>query len=144
MTVPDARLDAFLTEYGSALATMDAARSAALWGVPGTLVSDAFAASLDSREAMAEGLRQSYPLYRRLGLARVDHELVQRADLTDALVRVRVRWLFYDTSGDFLTDSEYEYVLRDDVDGLHAYVAIALDEQQKMAELLTRKGITLD
>jgi hypothetical protein len=136
-------LEAHLRAYQDALSSYDAKRTAELWGVPGTIVSDTFVGALDSRAAMAAGLEQSYPIYQRLGLHHVEHQTLDRVDLTDRLLRVHVRWLFYDAAGELLTDGHYEYLLRRDDDGLRTYVAVAIDEQQKLAELAQRKGIDL-
>jgi hypothetical protein len=136
-------LEAHLRAYQDALSSYDAKRTAELWGVPGTIVSDTFVGALDSREAMAAGLEQSYPIYQRLGLHHVEHQTLDQVDLTDRLLRVHIRWLFYDAAGELLTDGHYEYLLRRDDDGLRTYVAVAIDEQQKLAELAQRKGIDL-
>jgi hypothetical protein len=136
-------LEAHLRAYQDALSSYDAKRTAELWGVPGTIVSDTFVGALDSRAAMAAGLEQSYPIYQRLGLHHVEHQTLDRVDLTDRLLRVHVRWLFCDAAGELLTDGHYEYLLRRDDDGLRTYVAVAIDEQQKLAELAQRKGIDL-
>ncbi|WP_370616918.1 hypothetical protein [Mumia sp. Pv 4-285] len=141
--MPPDDVSRFLTAYGDSLAAFDAERSAALWGTPGTIVSDTFAASLDSRQEMVEGLRQSYPLYRALGLVGVRFEVEEAVDLTDVLVRVRVRWLFDGEGGELLADSTYEYLLRRDADGLHAYVSVDIDAQEKLADLARRKGVDL-
>lgn len=111
MAISSEELEAHLGAYQDALSSFDAKRTAELWGVPGTIVSDTFAGALDSREAMAAGLEQSYPLYQRLGLQHVEHETLDRVDLTDRLLLVQVRWLFYDASGQLLTDGHYEYLL---------------------------------
>jgi hypothetical protein len=143
VTVSDEELEAHLRAYQDALSAFDAKRSAELWGVPGTIVSDMFVGSLDSREAMAAGLEQSYPLYQQLGLHHVAHQTLERVDLTDRLLRIRIRWLFYNAAGELLTDGHYEYLLRRDDEGLRTYVAVAIDEQEKLAELARRQGIDL-
>jgi hypothetical protein len=143
VAVSSEELEAHLCAYENALSSFNAKRTAELWGLPGTIVSDTFVGALDSREAMAAGLEQSYPLYQQLGLHHVGHETLERVDLTDRLLRVRVRWLFYDAAGELLTDAHYEYLLRDDDDGLHAYVAVAIDEQEKLTELARRQGLNL-
>jgi hypothetical protein len=143
VAVSSDELEAHLRAYQEALSSYDARRSADLWGVPGTIVSDAFVGAFDSREAMAAGLEQSYPLYQRLGLSHVEHQTLDRIDLTERLLLVRVRWLFYDAARELLTDGHYAYLLRLDDDGLRTYVAVAIDEQQKLAELAQRKGIDL-
>ncbi|WP_280496153.1 hypothetical protein [Nocardia asiatica] len=137
-------IEAFLVEYQQALSSFDAERSTALWGAPGTIVSDGFVGSLSSRSDMAEGLRQSYPLYRALGLARVDHTLLGQVELTERITRLHVRWHFFDAAGAILTDSDYEYLLRrDDDDVLRVYVAVAIDEMRKLTELAATKGIEI-
>ncbi|MGK8501364.1 hypothetical protein [Nocardia asiatica] len=137
-------IEAFLVEYQQALSSFDAERSTALWGAPGTIVSDGFVGSLSSRADMAEGLRQSYPLYRALGLARVDHTLLGQVELTERITRLHVRWHFFDAAGAILTDSDYEYLLRrDDDDVLRVYVAVAIDEMRKLTELAAAKGIEI-
>ena len=143
MVVSSEQLEAHLRAYEQALSSFDAKRTAELWGVPGTIISDAFVGSLDSREAMAAGLEQSYPLYQRLGLHHVQHQTLHRVDLTDRLLLVYVRWLFYDRAGDLLTDGHYEYLLRQDEVGLRTYVAVAIDEQEKLTQLAQRQGIDL-
>jgi hypothetical protein len=37
-----------------------------------------------------------------------------------------------------------EYSLRDDTDGLHCYVSISIDEDEKIAELARREGVSVD
>ncbi|HJV12710.1 MAG TPA: hypothetical protein VJ625_02370 [Propionibacteriaceae bacterium] len=143
MAVSNEELEAHLRAYQDALSAFDAKRSAELWGVPGTIVSDTFAGSLDTHEEMAAGLQQSYPLYQRLGLHHVDHETLERVHLTERLLRIRVRWLFYDAAGQLLTDGHYEYLLRRDDEGLRTYVAVAIDEQEKLIQLAQRQGIDL-
>jgi hypothetical protein len=143
VAVSNEELEAHLRAYQDALSAFDAKRSAELWGVPGTIVSDTFVGSLNTHEAMAAGLQQSYPLYQRLGLHHVDHETLERVDLTERLLRIRVRWLFYDAAGQLLTDGHYEYLLRRDDEGLRTYVAVAIDEQEKLIQLAQRQGIDL-
>jgi hypothetical protein len=143
VAISSEELEAHLRAYQDALSSFDAKRTAELWGIPGTSVSDTFVGALDSREVMAAGLEQSYPLYQRLGLHHVEHETLDRVDLTDRLLLVHVRWLFYDSGGDLLTDGHYEYLLRRDDDRLRTYVAVAIDEQEKLAELAQRQGIDL-
>lgn len=135
-------IDDVLAEYGGSLGGFDAERSAALWGTPGTILTDDFAGSLGTREAMAEALSQGYPFYRSLGLARVGHTLLEHVDLTPRITRVRVRWHFHASDGSHLTDGDDEYLLRRDDDGQHVYVAVAIDEQEKLAELAERLGIS--
>ena len=142
MSIRD-ELETFLDEYQSTLSAYDAERTAALWGTPGTIVSDDFVGSLHSREEMARGLAQAHPIYQMLGLARVDHTVIDFAELTAALVRVRVRWHFYDSDDGLLTDSDYEYLLRRDDDGLRTYVAVAIDEAEKLSRFAAERGIGL-
>ena len=143
MVISSEELEAHLRAYEQALSSFDAKRTAELWGVPGTIISDAFVGSLDSREAMAAGLEQSYPVYQRLSLHHVEHQTLHRVDLTDRLLLIQVRWLFYDSAGDLLTDGHYEYLLRQDDDMLRTYVAVAIDEQEKLTQLAQRLGIDL-
>ncbi|WP_431956743.1 hypothetical protein [Nocardia lijiangensis] len=142
MTTRD-EIESFLDDYQAALSAFDAERSAALWGTPGTILGDAFVGSLSTNAEMAQGLAQSYPFYQRLGLARVGHTLLEQVDLTPLIVRVRVRWHFYDEDGNLLTDGDYEYLLRRDDGRLHAYVAVAIDEREKLTQLAAAKGIDM-
>lgn len=137
------QVDDFLRAYEEALGSFDAERSAGLWGVPATILTDDFAGSLPSRAALADALSQGYPFYRSLGLARVRHTLLEQVDVTPRITRLRVRWHFHGADDELLTDSDYEYLLRRDDDGLHAYVGVSIDEQQKIAELARRLGISL-
>ncbi|MET8799643.1 hypothetical protein ABZV91_25015 [Nocardia sp. NPDC004568] len=138
-----AELESFLDEYQSTLSAYDAERTAALWGTPGTIVADDFVGALHSREEMAQGLAQAHPIYQTLGLARVDHTVVDYAELTGSLIRARVRWHFYDSDDALLTDSDYEYLLRRDDEGLRTYVAVAIDEAEKLARVAADRGVRL-
>ena len=136
------QLEEYLRRYEEAMGAYDAEGLAALWGMPGTVLTDDFAGSLDSRAALAAALSQAHEFYRGLGLARVTHTLIEQADLTDRITRVRLRWHFHDADAELLTDSDYEYLLRLDDDGVHAYVGVSIDERQKIAELARRLGIS--
>ncbi|WP_027501944.1 hypothetical protein [Rhodococcus sp. UNC363MFTsu5.1] len=136
-------IDRYLTTYGNSLTSFDAEATAAMWGMPGTVITDEFAGSLSSRADMAAGLRQSYPLYKQLGLAGISHQVLESAALTDRLARVRVRWTFLDSAGESLTTSDYEYLLREDPDGVHTYVSVGIDDAQKLRELADRLGVEL-
>ncbi|MEV6279645.1 hypothetical protein [Nocardia sp. NPDC051832] len=139
----DTAIDEYLTRYAATLTNYDATAAAELWGTPGMILDDRFAGTLDSREKMAEGLTQSYPLYQKLGLASVGYECLSHQQLADTIVLVSVRWLFYDDAGKQLTDGTNNYILRRDDDGLHAYVCIPTDETEKLQQLAAERGIDL-
>lgn len=93
---------------------------------------------------MAAGLEQSYPFYQSLGPASVGHTLLEQADLTARLTRIHVRWHFYGSDGALRTDGDYEYLLRRDDDGrLKAYVAVAIDDMEKLSALAAAKDIEM-
>ncbi|KOS53499.1 MULTISPECIES: hypothetical protein [Rhodococcus] len=127
MSVERTALDRFFTLYGEALAGFDAEASAALWGEPGTILTDSFAGSLATRKEITQALAQSNQTYREHGLAGVGHELLDLSPVTEKIVRARVRWSFRDANDSVLGTSDYEYLLRDDPEGLHAYVAVGCD-----------------
>ncbi|MEV0245137.1 hypothetical protein AB0H76_00960 [Nocardia sp. NPDC050712] len=133
----------FFDEYQKALSAYDAERAASYWGMPSTIISDGFIGSVDTTAELAEGLAESYPFYQRLGLASVGYTVLDRVDLTRQIVRVRVRWHFYDAEGGLLTDSDYEYLLRRDGGHLHAYVAVAIDESEKLSQLAAARGVEM-
>jgi hypothetical protein len=137
----DDLIDDYLTRYASALSRFDAKESADLWAMPGTIVDDRFSGVVDSREAMAQGLEQSYPLYQQLGLASVGHEVLGQNHLTEVITLVHVRWIFFDASGAQLTDSHAYYVLRREDDGLKACVCIQTDDVEKLQALAAERGI---
>lgn len=143
MTTSDDRISAYLTRYADSLTAFDAETAAGLWSTPGVVVNDRSSGVLDSRDTMVDGLRQSYPIYHRLGLASVGFELLERRDLSDRLVLVRVRWLFFDAGGARLTDTDSYYLLRDEDEGLQACVCIETDAAQKLQALATERGVDL-
>lgn len=138
----DERIEDFLTRYEEALGAYDAQASAALWGTPGMLISDEFAGALDSRDEMARGLASGYPLYRELGLDRVAHTVRGIERITGRIARVSLTWHFF-AGAEKLVDGEYQYLLRDDDDGLHAYVGVSIDEYAKLMALAAERGIEL-
>lgn len=111
--------------------------------MPGTIVDDRFSGVVQSRDEMAQGLTQSYPLYQQLGLASVGYELLDDQHLTDALVLTRVRWTFLDADGDLLTDSNAYYLLRAEDGDLRATVCVQTDDAEKLQALAASRGIDL-
>lgn len=143
MTTSDDTISEYLTRYADSLTAFDAETAAGLWSTPGMIVNDRSSGVLDTREAMVEGLRHSYPIYQRLGLASVGFELLERRDLSDRLVLVRVRWLFFDAGGAQLTDTDSYYLLRDEDEGLQACVCVETDAAEKLQALAAARGVDL-
>lgn len=143
MSIHTDRIDEYLERYATSLTKFDAESAADLWSTPGMVADDHVSGVLESRDAMIAGLKQSYPLYRELGLASVGHELLDANALTDRLVLVRVRWLFRDAEGELLTDSTSYYLLRDEDAGLRAFVCIETDAAEKLRALATERGVDL-
>jgi hypothetical protein len=89
MTIETAKIEAYLVRYGASLTELDAEAAANLWSTPGMIADDRFSGVLESRDAMVEGLRGAYPLYTKLGLGSVGHELLEVKPLSEHLVLVR-------------------------------------------------------
>lgn len=143
MGISTDRVADYLSRYAATLTDHDAKTAAELWATPGMIVDDRASGVLESRDAMVEGLQQSYPLYRKLGLASVGHELLEVKRLTERLVLVCVRWLFLDDAGDFLTDSTSYYLLREEEADLRACVCIETDAVAKLQALAEERGVEL-
>ncbi|TDC51005.1 hypothetical protein E1281_21235 [Actinomadura sp. KC345] len=139
----NSEIDDYLTRYAATLTTFDSKAAADLWATPGMIIDDRFAGVVNDRESMAQGLEQSYPLYRELGLASVSYEHLDTRHLTDAIKLVQVRWLFNDADGNQLTDSTAYYIVRRDNDGLHACVCVQTDDAEKLQTLAAERGIDL-
>ena len=107
------------------------------------IIDQDFAGVVNDRETMAQGLEQSYPTYRRLGLASVTHECLDVTDLTEKTTLVHVRWHFFDAKGTQLTDSTAYYILRRDDAGLQACVCIQVDDAEKIQALAAERGVHL-
>lgn len=134
-------VDEYLTRYASALSRFDARESADLWTMPATIVDDRFTGVFDTHDVMVQGLERSYPFYRQLGLASVGHEMLGREPLTPLITLVHVRWIFFDATGEELTDSFAYYLLRQEGDGLKACVCIQTDDLEKLRSLAAKRGI---
>lgn len=143
MSISDETINDFLTIYAAALSDFDAATSAQLWATPGMVLDDTFSGTLASHEEMEQGLRQGYPVYQRLGLDSVGHELHETKHLSEALVMVKVRWLFFGDQGELLTDAHSFYILRNEPEGLRAVVCVETDSAEKLRELAAAKGVEL-
>jgi len=143
MTQTDAEIDDYLTRYARTLGDFDSKAAADLWTTPGMILDDRFAGVIENREVMAQGLEQSYPLYRELGLASVSHECLSTQNLTEAIMLLQVRWLFHDKGGSLLTDSNAYYIVRRDEDGLHACACIQIDDATKIQALAAELDIDL-
>ncbi|HEY6801678.1 MAG TPA: hypothetical protein VI121_13605 [Agromyces sp.] len=138
------RLAEFFDEYAAALRAFDADATARLWGLPGMIITDEFAGALESRADMAAGLATSYPLYRRLGLESAVPELRSVSALTDLISTVRVRWSYLDANDEVIVTTDYEYLVRDDADGLHVYLAVGIDEAEALQRAAQSRGVDLD
>lgn len=143
MSPLDAEIDDYLTRYAATLTVYDSKAAASLWATPGMVLDDRLAGILEDRDAMAQALERSYPLYRELGLASIGHECLEVEPLTDRITLVHVRWRFYDADGNQLTDSFAYYIVRHDEDGIHACVCIQVDDADKIQALATERGIDL-
>ena len=143
MGIEEERLAEFFDAYAAALRDFDAEATARLWGLPGMVVTDDFAGALESRADMAAGLSSSYPLYRRLGLESAVPEIRAVSALTDVISLVRVRWSYLDASDELIVTTDYEYLVRDDADGLHIYLAVGIDEAEALQRAAAARGIEL-
>jgi hypothetical protein len=144
MGIEDWRLEEFFDVYAEAQRDFDAEATARLWGLPGMVVTDDFAGALESRADMATGLSSSYPLYRRLGFAGIVPELRSVRALTDVISMVRVRWSYLDEHDELIVTTDVEYLVRDDADGLHVYLAVGIDEADALRRAAAARGIDLD
>lgn len=143
MGIEEERLAEFFDAYAAALRDFDAEATARLWGLPGMVVTDDFAGALESRADMAAGLSSSYPLYRRLGLESALPEIRAVSALTDRISTVRVRWSYLDADDELIVTADYEYLVRDDADGLHVYLAVGIDEAEALQRAAAARGIEL-
>ena len=143
MGIEEERLAEFFDAYAAALRDFDAEATARLWGLPGMVVTDDFAGALESRADMAAGLSSSYPLYRRLGLESAVPEIRAVSALTDVISLVRVRWSYLDARDELIVTTDYEYLVRDDADGLHIYLAVGIDEAEALQRAAAARGIEL-
>jgi hypothetical protein len=143
MGIEEERLAEFFDAYAAALRDFDAEATARLWGLPGMVVTDDFAGALESRADMAAGLSSSYPLYRRLGLESAVPEIRAVSALTELISTVRVRWSYLDANDEVIVKTDYEYLVRDDADGLHVYLAVGIDEAEALQRAAAARGIEL-
>ncbi|MBM7505412.1 hypothetical protein ACFPER_18145 [Agromyces aurantiacus] len=142
MAIDSRSLHEFFGRYGAALENFDARASAALWGPPRAMLSDAFAGSLGSDDEIAGALEQSYPLYRQLGLAGVEFDVLEEVPITEHITRARIRWHFLDADGERMSRSDYEYyVQRGEDGGLSVRFALGIDDAEQLAALMHRKGL---
>jgi NTF2-like protein (DUF6841) len=144
MGIEEERLAEFFDAYAAALREFDADATAQLWGLPGMIVTDDFAGALESRADMAAGLASSYPVYRMLGLESALPEIRAVSALTDRITTVRVRWSYLDADDDLIVTTDYEYLVRDDADGLHVYLAVGIDEAEALQRAARIRGVDLD
>jgi hypothetical protein len=144
MGIEEERIAEFFDAYAAALREFDADATAALWGLPGMIVTDDFAGALESRADMAAGLASSYPLYRMLGLESAVPEIRAVSALTDRITTVRVRWSYLDADDEVIVTTDYEYLLRDDADGLRVYLAVGIDEAEALQRAARTRGVDLD
>ncbi|WP_211195861.1 hypothetical protein [Agromyces sp. H66] len=144
MAIDEERIAEFFDQYAAALREFDADATARLWGLPGMIITDEFAGALESRADMSAGLASSYAMYRMLGLESAVHEIRAVSALTDRLVTVRVRWSYLDADDEVIVTTDYEYLLRDDADGLHVYLAVGIDEAEALQRAARDRGVDLD
>ena len=144
MGIEEERLAEFFDAYAGALREFDAEATAELWGLPGMIVTDDFAGALESRADMASGLASSYPIYRMLGLESALPEIRAVSALTDRISNVRVRWSYLDGDDEVIVTTDYEYLVRDDADGLHVYLAVGIDEAEALQRAAQTRGVDLD
>jgi hypothetical protein len=57
---------------------------------------------------------------------------------------VRVRWSYLDGDDEVIVTTDYEYLVRDDADGLHVYLAVGIDEAEALQRAAQTRGVDLD
>ena len=144
MGIEEERLAEYFDEYAAALREFDADATAGLWGLPGMIVTDDIAAALESRADLSTALEASYPLYRRLGLESAVPEIRSMTALTELISMVRVRWSYLDGADEVIVTTDSEYLVRDDADGLHVYLAVGIDEADALQRAAQARGVDLD
>lgn len=143
MAISPERVDEYFTRYAGTLTNLDADAWAKLWGEPGVIVDDRASMVAESRETMVQGLSMSFPLYKKLGLASVRHEVLDSTAVSEKLALVHVRFDFVDADGDALSDITSYYLLRDGGSGLQATVCIETDAAEKLQALAASRGVEL-
>lgn len=143
MTFENAEIYGHLSTHAAALESFDAERATELYGIPATILTDESTSVAQTRDELVTLLARTFDKLQRLGLGSVGSELLEVSPLSERLARVRVRWIYHDKNGTVITAISYIYVVRRDDDGvLRAYLALPLEENDKLARSAKRRGIS--
>ncbi len=125
----------FWTAYGKALVDGDAETTVAHYGFPCMAMADGFVGALAGPDELRAALDLASGYYARFGLTGVRPEIVGVDPISAALTRVRLRWHFSGPDGEPVVTTNHEYTWRDTEEGPRIHLTVAIDEEQKLAEL---------
>ena len=134
-----ARLTAFFESYRMALERGDARGMSVLYGYPCLVLTETYVGSQNSAEELRKILSRSHEFFRQFGMARATFKLIASELVTDRIIRARIRWNFFDRHREAICDTDYDYFLRQDEEGLRVYVVVSINEEQRIRELTEGK-----
>ena len=133
-------VETFLHEFARTLENRDERACSALWGRGGLVLADRFEAVADDPTQLQPFLAGAWPIYEFLDLQRVDHRVVEVVELTDSIVRVLVRYSFFDGADHHLVDGDFEYVLRREGDVLRCHIGVNISAEPNLMALAESRG----
>lgn len=133
-------VEQFVRMFAKALASRDEQACSALWGEGSIVLADRFVALAETPQRLADFLAKAWPVYDFLDLESVVPLILKVTPVTDSIVRVLVRYSFYDQAGAHLVDGDFEYILKRYADELRCHVGINISAEPNLAELASSRG----
>lgn len=144
MSRPDNPIHASINDlfdaYADAFEKQDAKGMGYLYAMPCTLISDE-ATSVYSEIAKLEGLiGQGKRFYKKHGITHAIPDVRHKYVFTPRIAQVKVTWVYYNKENEAVYDCDYQYIVRQQANkDWKIEVAISINEQEKMAALLSKK-----
>ncbi|MEO5951935.1 MAG: hypothetical protein ABIQ44_05630 [Chloroflexia bacterium] len=128
-------LNEFFSKYAGDLGSYNAEALASNYGFPTMTLSSEFAGSVATKKELEQTLSQAFAYYKSFGFASAKYSIRQVNLISPQILSVRVTWGYYNRNDEKLVESDYEYVLKKDDGKYKVYVAIAIKDQAKAADL---------
>lgn len=130
----------FMEEYTLALESYKVENILPFYQFPSMVLSDQGNVVIKDQKEMAGMLTHSFEQYRRYDFAHINATLHSAEKISDTLMLVKVIYLYTDSQGKNLYDTEYRYILqRDDNGKLRINTAISVNEVERIREFLNRQ-----
>jgi len=134
------KVNDFFDAYANALEHYDTKAMTTYYSLPCSFIADE-SVSVFTDAAKLEGLfNQATLFYKQFGIAHARPEIWSKRSWTNRIVKVKLKWDYFDGNNQPVYNCDYHYIIRlDKNDHWKIEVAVAVNEKQNMEAWLAKQ-----